>query len=259
MRKNNRGLNELRELKMFIDYLKYPDGSVLIEMGDTKVLCTVVMEERVPSFLHQQGKGWITSEYSMLPGAGDPRIPRDVHKGRFSGRSYEIQRMIGRVLRAITDLTLIPDRTLWVDCDVLQADGGTRALSLNGAFIALNLAMIKYLKEGLILKWPIREFIGSVSVALSGGEILLDPDYGEDCEAQVDLNVSMTESGHLLDVQAFAESSPYSVSIFNEMLEVAYEGIEKIIKIEKKSLKDVFLSIPEDLLHLIPEGYFNES
>lgn len=255
MRKNGRGLEELRPLKFQLDYLKYPDGSVLMEMGDTKVLCTVTQEERVPSFLQTQGKGWITSEYSMLPGAGEPRIQRDVQKGRVSGRSFEIQRMIGRVLRAVTNLTIIPDRTIWVDCDVLQADGGTRSLALNGAFVALNLAMIRYLKEGLILKWPIKEFMGAVSVALIGGEIYLDPDYNEDREAQVDLNISMTESGHLLDVQAFAETSPYSLSVFNEMLEVGFEGIEKIIDEEKKVLKESFLCLPEDLKELLPEGY----
>lgn len=255
MRKNGRALEEIRPLRFQLDYLKYPDGSVLAELGDTKVLCTIMQEERVPAFLQAQGKGWITSEYSMLPAAGEPRIQRDVQKGRVSGRSFEIQRMIGRVLRAVTNLTIIPDRTIWVDCDVLQADGGTRSLALNGAFVALNLAMIRYLKEGLILKWPIKEFMGAVSVALIGGEIYLDPDYDEDREAQVDLNISMTESGHLLDVQAFAETSPYSLSVFNEMLEVGFEGIEKIILEEKKVLKDSFSTLSEDLTSLLPEGY----
>lgn len=255
MRKNKRGLEEIRPLKLYLDYLKYPDGSVLLEMGDTKVLCTVTQEEKVPSFLQAQGKGWITSEYSMLPGAGEPRIPRDIHKGRASGRSFEIQRMIGRVLRAITNLTLIPDRTIWVDCDVLQADGGTRALGINGAFVALNLAMIKYLKEGLILKWPIKEFIGAISVGLVGGEIFLDPDYEEDRQADVDLNLAGTESGHLLDIQAFAETSPYSLSIFNEMMEVGFDGIEKIIKMEKENLLSHFNSLDEESKKLLPEGY----
>jgi len=255
MRKNGRALEELRPLKFYLDYLKYPDGSVLLEAGDTKVLCTITMEEKVPSFLQAQGKGWITSEYSMLPGAGEPRIQRDVHKGRFSGRSFEIQRMIGRVLRASANLTLIPDRTIWVDCDVLQADGGTRAHAINGAFVALNLAMIKYLKEGLILKWPLKEFIGAVSVGLIGGEIYLDPDYEEDKEADVDLNLAMTESEHLLDIQAFAENSPYSLSIFNEMLEVGFEGIEKIIGEMKGVLKERFSSLPEELRYFLPEGY----
>lgn len=256
MRKKGRGLDQLRPLKFYVDYLKYPDGSVLIEMGDTKVLCTVTMEEKVPTFLQSQGKGWITSEYSMLPGAGEPRIPREVHKGRFSGRSFEIQRMIGRVLRAITNLTLIPDRTIWVDCDVLQADGGTRALAINGAFFALNLAMIKYLKEGLVLKWPLKEFLGATSVGLIGGEIFLDPDYMEDKEAQVDLNLASTESGHLLDIQAFAEASPYSLSVFQEMLEVGFNGIEEIIKISKENLKDRFEALPDELKEQIPEGYW---
>lgn len=256
MRKKGRGLEELRPLKFYIDYLKYPDGSVLVEMGDTKVICTVTMEEKVPSFLQAQGKGWITSEYSMLPGAGEPRIPREVHKGRVSGRNFEIQRMIGRVLRAITNLTLIPDRTIWVDCDVLQADGGTRALAINGAFFALNLAMIKYLKEGLVLKWPLKEFLGATSVGLIGGEIFLDPDYEEDREAQVELNLASTESGHLLDVQAFAETSPYSLSVFQEMLEVGFEGIEKIIKLSKENLKDSFEILSDELKEQIPEGYW---
>lgn len=256
MRKKGRGLDQLRPLKFYVDYLKYPDGSVLIEMGDTKVLCTVTMEEKVPTFLQSQGRGWITSEYSMLPGAGEPRIPREVHKGRFSGRSFEIQRMIGRVLRAITNLTLIPDRTIWVDCDVLQADGGTRALAINGAFFALNLAMIKYLKEGLVLKWPLKEFLGATSVGLIGGEIFLDLDYDEDKEAQVDLNLVSTESGHLLDIQAFAETSPYSFSVFQEMLEVGFDGIEKIIKISKENLKDRFETLPNELKEQIPEGYW---
>lgn len=256
MRKNGRGLDQLRPLKFYMDYLKYPDGSVLVEMGDTKVLCTVTMEEKVPTFLQSQGKGWITSEYSMLPGAGEPRIPREVHRGRFSGRSFEIQRMIGRVLRAITNLTLIPDRTIWVDCDVLQADGGTRALAINGAFFALNLAMVKYLKEGLVLKWPLKEFLGATSVGLIGGEIFLDPDYMEDKEAQVDLNLASTESGHLLDLQAFAETSPYSLSVFQEMLEVGFDGIEKIIKISKENLKDRFETLPNELKEQIPEGYW---
>lgn len=255
MQRRDRAFDELRPLKFHLDYLKYPDGSVLLEAGYTKVLCTITMEEKVPSFLQGQGKGWITSEYSMLPGAREPRIQRDVHKGRFSGRSFEIQRMIGRVLRASTNLTLIPDRTLWIDCDVLQADGGTRAHSINGAFVALNLAMIKYLKEGLILKWPLKEFIGSISVGLVGGEIYLDLCHDEDKEADVDLNLAMTESEHLLDIQAFAENSPYSLSVFNEMLEVGFSGIGKIITEMKNVLREKFSSLPENLRNLIPKGY----
>ncbi len=256
MRFDGRKNDELRTLNFFLDYLKYPDGSVLVELGDTKVLCTITMEERVPSFMQIQGKGWITSEYNMIPGAGEPRIPRDIYKGRVSGRNTEIQRMIGRVLRSLVDLTLIPERTLWVDCDVLQADGGTRVLSVIGSFVSLNLALIKYLKEGSLLRWPLKEFIGATSVALVGGEILLDPNYSEDKEAQIDMNVVSTDSGHLLEINASAETSPYSLPVFNEMLEVAFDGIEKIISIEKDILRPSFEVLPQEIKKLIPEEYY---
>jgi ribonuclease PH len=255
MRKYSRGMDQLRPFNIHLDYLKYPDGSVLMEMGDTKVICTITMEERVPSFAQSQGKGWITSEYSMIPGASDSRIQRDVSRGRQPGRSHEIQRMIGRVLRSVVDLTAIPERTLWVDCDVLQADGGTRTAAINGSFVALNLAFLKFLQAGDIVRWPLKDFLGAVSVALHGGEILLDPDYSEDSGAEVDFNLAATGAQQLIEVQGTAEGHPYSLEVFKEILETGLDGIDHIITLQKNLLADHFAALKPHHRGLIPEEY----
>jgi len=255
MRKQSRGLDQLRTFNVHLDYLKYPDGSVLIEMGDTRVICTVSVEERTPAFAHTQGKGWITSEYSMIPGATDSRVQRDVTRGRQSGRSHEIQRLIGRAMRAVTDLTAIPDRTLWVDCDVLQADGGTRTAAINGSFAALNLAFLRFLQSGDIVRWPLRDSLGAVSVALVGGEILLDPDYDEDSGAEVDFNLAATGEQQLVEVQGTAEGHPYSLDVFREILETGLDGIERIIALQKNILADRFAALKPQHRALLPEEY----
>ncbi len=255
MRKNSRGMDQLRPLKIHLDYLKYPDGSVLMEMGDTKVICTVTMEEKVPSFAQSMGKGWITSEYSMIPGSADSRIQRDVSRGRQPGRSHEIQRMIGRVMRSVVDLTAIPERTLWVDCDVLQADGGTRTAAINGSFVALNLAFLKFLQSGDIVRWPLKDFLGAVSVALYGGEIILDPDYSEDSEAEVDFNLAATSAQQLIEVQGTAEGHPFSLDVFKEILDTGLDGIDQIIAVQRKTLADRFGALKPHHKDAIPEDY----
>jgi ribonuclease PH len=256
MRTNGRSSNELRPFALHLNYLKYPDGSVLVEMGDTRVICTVTMDEKAPAHAAAVGKGWITSEYAMLPGATDSRSPRDVTRGRQPGRSHEIQRMIGRVLRSVTDLGAISGRTLWVDCDVLQADGGTRTAAINGSFTALNLALLKYLEEGDIVRWPLRDTLGAVSVALLGGEILLDPDYREDSEAEVDFNLGATGSGQLVEVQGTAEGHPFSREVFEDILETGLEGIERIIALQKDALRPSFEALQPHHRDLVPEEYW---
>jgi ribonuclease PH len=256
MRTNGRSPDELRPFALQLNYLKYPDGSVLVEMGDTRVICTVTMDEKAPAHAAAVGKGWITSEYAMLPGATDSRSQRDVARGRQPGRSHEIQRMIGRVLRSVTDLGAISGRTLWVDCDVLQADGGTRTAAINGSFTALNLALLKYLEEGDIVRWPLRDTLGAVSVALLGGEILLDPDYHEDSEAEVDFNLGATGSGQLVEVQGTAEGHPFSQEVFEDILGTGLEGIERIIALQKDALRPSFETLKPHHRDLVPEEYW---
>lgn len=235
MRKNGRLADELRKVVIQREYVKYAQGSALISLGDTKVICAAMVEERVPAFLRGVGQGWITAEYSLLPYSSPNRILRE--REQKSGRSYEIQRLIGRSLRAVVDLTELGERTIWVDCDVIQADGGTRCASITGAFVAL-MGVDRWLrKKGIIEGSIIEEFQAAVSVGISKGEKLLDLSFQEDSKASLDMNVVMTERGDLTEVQASGEGTSFARDDFNELLDLAAKGIEELIKLQKEVLE----------------------
>src|SRR5262245_52349089 len=204
-RSDNRAPDQMRPLNLIPDFISTAEGSVLIELGNTRVICTASVDEAVPSFMRNSGKGWITSEYGMLPRSTLTRTPRESSKGRIGGRTHEIQRLIGRSLRAVTDLARLGERTVWIDCDVIQADGGTRTASITGAFVALGLALEKLVEAGTLTAVPLKDFVGAVSVGIVDGEILLDLSYEEDSRADVDLNFVMTAGRKLVEVQATAE------------------------------------------------------
>ncbi len=236
VRIDKRSNADLRPVKITRKYLKYPLGSVLIEMGETKVICTVSMEEKVPPFLKGTNQGWLTAEYGMLPGSTPERKVRDVVKGAVNGRSQEIQRLIGRSLRAVVDFSKLGERTIWIDADVIQADGGTRTAAITGAFVALHDALEKLRGEGIIKEIPIKEFVAAVSVGIVDGEILLDLSANEDMRAEVDMNVVMTESGKFVEIQGTAEKTPFTYEQLQHMLNLAKQGITKLIEIQKRSL-----------------------
>jgi ribonuclease PH len=223
----------LRPLKITRDYMKHAEGSVLIEMGDTKVICSASVEEKVPPFLRNTGKGWVTAEYSMLPRSTHTRRPRESGKG--SGRTFEIQRLIGRSLRSVTDLTGFGERTIWVDCDVIQADGGTRTASITGAYVALVDAFRKLVEKEVIKKVPVHNSVAAVSVGKVDGRILLDLNYAEDSRAEVDMNVVMTGSGEFVEVQGTAENAVFSKGEMDVLIRVAEKGIKKLTEFQKES------------------------
>ncbi|SHK26625.1 ribonuclease PH [Thermocrinis minervae] len=233
MRKDSRGNLELRPIRIVRDYLIYPEGSVLVEFGNTKVVCTVSVQETVPPFLKGKGQGWITAEYSMLPRATQTRNVRESVQGRIGGRTHEIQRMIGRAMRTALDLTKVGERTFWVDCDVLQADGGTRTAAISGAFVALADAVIKLYNEGVLNSTPIKDFVAAVSVGIVNGEILLDLNFEEDSQAAVDMNVVATGSGKISEIQALGEENSFTREEFNRMLDAALMGISQLIELQK--------------------------
>jgi len=234
MRSDGRKPTQLRPLKITPRYIKSADGSVLIEMGDTKVICTAKLEERVPPFLRNSGKGWITAEYGMLPGSSQQRIGRESSRGKIGGRTHEIQRLIGRSLRAITDLRSLGERTVWIDCDVIQADGGTRTASITGAYVALIEAARNWREGGVMNVEPIRDSVAAVSIGIVDGKILLDLCYEEDSKADVDMNFVMTGSGKFIEVQGTAESSPFTKKQMERMAEIAQQGIKELLKTQKK-------------------------
>ena len=221
---------------MTSSYLKTADGSVLIEVGDTKVICTAKLEERVPQFLRNSGKGWITAEYGMLPGSSLVRIGREASRGKIGGRTHEIQRLIGRSLRAIAALKSLGERTIWIDCDVIQADGGTRTASITGAYVALVESVRRWLDRGIINEDPIKDSVAAVSVGIINGKVLLDLSYEEDSRADVDMNFVMTGSGKFVEVQGTAESAPFTRKQMERMTEMAQEGIRELIKAQKQVL-----------------------
>src|SRR5246127_2540839 len=229
MRIDQRKPNQLRPLKITKDYLLTAEGSVLIEVGNTQVLCTATIEDTVPHFLRNSGKGWVTSEYGMLPRSTLTRTPREVTKGRAGGRTHEIQRLIGRSLRAVTDMDKLGERTIFIDCDVIQADGGTRTASITGAFVALGLALEKLVEAGTLTSVPLRDFVAAVSVGIVDGEILLDLCYEEDSRADVDMNFVMTAGQKMVEVQATAEHRAFDDRQFNEMLALARKGVDALI------------------------------
>lgn len=228
--------NQLRPVKMFPYYLDYPQGSALIEMGRTRVICTAMIENGVPKFMKGQGKGWVTAEYGMLPAATPERSTRDAVRGRIDGRTQEIQRLIGRALRSITDVDKLGERTIWVDCDVLQADGGTRTAAITAGFVAVELAIRRMIEGGTILESPLRENVAAVSVGIVDGDPMLDLCYDEDSRADVDMNVVMTASGRFVEIQGTAEKNPFGNAELKELLKLAQDGIEKLVKIQRKVL-----------------------
>lgn len=237
MRADNRALDELRPVKIRPDYLDFADGSALIEMGKTRIVIASTIEEKVPPFLKNLGSGWITAEYSMLPRATEKRNIRERVQGRLSGRSQEIQRLIGRALRAVTDMTLLGERTVILDCDVIQADGGTRAASVTAACVALALAFKKMLDKKTIKRMPLISLVAAVSVGMVNGEAMLDLDYSEDSNAEIDMNVVETARGQLVEVQASAEKNPFSRKELTSLLHLADKGIKELIKMEMEILK----------------------
>lgn len=219
--------------------MKYPEGSCLIEMGDTKVICTASVEEKVPPFLKNSGQGWVTAEYGMLPRSCESRTQRDSSAGRVNGRSQEIQRLVGRAMRSITDLHGFGERTVWLDCDVLQADGGTRTASITGAFVAFVDACAHMKKDNLCKKMPFTDLISAISVGVVMGEELLDLNYKEDSNAQVDMNVIMTAAGRIVEVQTTAEGAPFTRKRFDALLDLAQKGIGELVTTVKTTLADV--------------------
>lgn len=236
MRNDGRPADALREVRITRNYLKHPEGSVLVEFGDTKVICTASVEESVPPFLRGKGTGWVTAEYSMLPRATNTRSHRESAKGKIGGRTHEIQRLIGRSLRAVTNLTLLGERSILIDCDVIQADGGTRTASITGAYVALVDAVAFLLGKGVISENPIKEAVAAVSVGIVAGVPSLDLDYQEDSGAEVDMNFVMTSSGRFVEVQGTAESEPFTVEQMDAMRDFAVSGIRRLFEIQREAL-----------------------
>ena len=236
-RENGRKSNELREIKIIPDFLEHPDGSCLISFGKTKVICSAVVEEKTPPFLQGSGEGWVTAEYGMLPGSTHTRNRREAVKGKQSGRTVEIQRLIGRSLRAVVDRKLLGERTVLIDCDVIQADGGTRTASITGSFVAMSIAIKKLLKDKLIEKNPIMENVAAVSVGKVNGEILLDLDYSEDSNAEVDLNLVATDNRKIVEIQGTAEKFAFPREELLTMLDIAFKGINSLITFQNSILK----------------------
>lgn len=235
MRSDGRGAGCLRNITITRDYIKHAEGSVLVEFGDTKVVCTASVEENVPPFLRGKGTGWVTAEYSMLPRATHTRSAREAARGKIGGRTHEIQRLIGRSLRAVTDLTLLGERSIFIDCDVLQADGGTRTASITGAYVALVDALQLLVERGVLQSVPIKEAVAAVSVGIVKGEILVDLNYIEDSAAEVDMNFVMTSSDRFVEVQGTAESEPFTVEQMDGMRMAAMTAIRQLFEIQKEA------------------------
>lgn len=236
MRQSGRNPGALREIQLEPGYAKHADGSCLVRFGDTHVLCTASLESRVPPFLRNSGQGWVTAEYGMLPRSTHSRMAREAARGKQSGRTQEIQRLIGRSLRAVCDLKQIGERQITLDCDVLQADGGTRTASITGAYIALYQCLATMLKDELIEQMPLTDEVAAISCGIVGGELLLDLDYSEDSTAQADMNFVMTGSGGMVEVQSTAEESPFSEEDFLGLIKLARSGINELIVHQKAAL-----------------------
>ena len=238
MRPDGRKNNEIRDVKVHRNFIGAAEGSVLISMGNTRVICTASIEDRVPLFLRDQKRGWITAEYSMLPRATQARVVRESSTGRISGRTHEIQRLIGRALRSVVDLSVIGERTIWMDCDVIEADGGTRTAAITGAFICLSDALKYALRNGLIDKTPLKDYLAAISVGVVNGEPRIDLCYSEDSTAEVDMNVVMTGDGKIVEIQGTAEGTPFSKTALDSLMKLAEEGINSLINMQKKLIED---------------------
>ncbi len=239
MRPDGRADDQIRPVTTNTGFIRYPEGSVLYRAGETVVLCNVSLSDRTAPFLRGSGEGWVTAEYAMLPRATDTRSDREVKRGRPSGRSQEIQRLIGRSLRAGVRRDLLGERSLTADCDVLQADGSTRTASISGAWIALVLALARMHGQGMLREWPVAHQVASVSAGLVGGEALVDLDYGEDYDCDVDLNLVFTGNGHLIEVQGTAEGEPFSRTQLDALIEVGWTGAQAVMKEQRKALQSV--------------------
>jgi ribonuclease PH len=237
MRTDNRLPDQMRPVEITSGYLQTAEGSALITVGNTRVLCAASVEESVPQFQRGTGKGWVTAEYSMLPRATMKRTPREVNKGRPSGRTHEIQRLIGRSLRAVVDMALLGERTITLDCDVVQADGGTRTASVTGAFVALALALQQCVKYGMLKRLPLIDYVAATSVGILGGEPMIDLCYEEDSQAAVDMNVVMTGAGHFVEVQATAERHAFDDLQMARMVALARSGIAELVEIQKSVVR----------------------
>lgn len=235
-RLDGRQEEEIRRLVITPGFIKHADGSALIEMGDTRVICTAKLEERVPPFLRNSKRGWITAEYGMLPGSSPTRIPREASRGKVGGRTHEIQRLIGRSLRAVANLEWLGERTVWLDCDVIQADGGTRTASITGAYVALTHAAMYWMREGILEKSPMSDAVAAVSVGVVEGQALLDLNAREDNHADVDMNFVMTGSGKFVEVQGTAEKDPFGETTLERMIELARKGIREILEVQKQAV-----------------------
>jgi ribonuclease PH len=233
MRTDGRRPNGMRKVKIIRNFIKHAEGSALIEVGDTRVICTATIEETVPPFLRGKGEGWVTAEYSMIPRSAKSRIAREASRGKIGGRTHEIQRLIGRALRTVVDLKSLGERTIWIDCDVIQADGGTRTASITGACVALYDALHHMKREKMITEMPLRDLVAATSVGIVNGKILLDLNYEEDSRADVDMNVVMTGSGRFIEIQGTAERAPFSKEDSDSLIKLAVKGIKDLIKIQK--------------------------
>lgn len=240
VRADGRECNEKRKVKVIRNYTIYAEGSVLIEVGNTKVICTATVVEKVPPFLRNKGKGWITAEYSMLPRATDERNIREAARGKLTGRTMEIQRLIGRTLRACIDLELLGERTITIDCDVIQADGGTRTTSITGAFIALNIAINRLIEKKIIENSPIKSNVAAISVGILNGVPILDLMYSEDSIADVDMNIVMNDKGEFIEIQGTGEEATFTRKDLDQLLCLAEKGIYELINIQKKEIEEEF-------------------
>jgi ribonuclease PH len=236
MRAGGRNPEDLRPVRITRNYIKHAEGSVLVEFGDTKVICTASVEESVPPFMKGRGTGWVTAEYSMLPRATHSRSAREAARGKLGGRTHEIQRLIGRSLRAVMDMRLLGERSILIDCDVIQADGGTRTASITGAYVAMVDAVRSLCTKGLLQTDPVLEGVAAVSVGIVEGTVLLDLDYPEDSSAEVDMNFVITSSGRFVEVQGTAESKPFTVEQMDSMRNAAMSGVARLVKIQNEAL-----------------------
>ncbi|MFH1854481.1 MAG: ribonuclease PH [Candidatus Omnitrophota bacterium] len=227
----------MRKVKIKRNVMKFAEGSCMIEIGNTKVICTASIEDKVPPFLRNTGSGWVTAEYGMLPRSCKTRTPREASRGKQSGRTYEIQRLVGRSLRSVVELDKLGERTVWIDCDVIQADGGTRTASITGSFIALADALSGLKEKGIIEKLPLKDFVAAVSVGIVDGELCLDLDYEKDSKAEVDMNIVMTGKGQLIEVQGTAEKKPFSKKDLDKLIALAEKGIKKLIAMQRRVLR----------------------
>lgn len=244
MRPDGRKNDEMREVKITRNFIDTAEGSVLIELGKTRIICTASIEDKVPLFLKDQNKGWITAEYAMLPRATEIRTVRAAAAGRINGRTHEIQRLIGRALRSVIDLDALGQKTFWIDCDVIRADGGTRTAAITGSFVCLADAVASALKKGQLEKNPLKDYLAAISAGIVDGELRLDLSYKEDSIAEIDLNLVMTGSGNLVEIQGTAEGKPFSVDNLNRLINLAEKGIERLIMIQKGFFGNINASDP---------------